>query len=51
MNGVRRLLVKEGDQVVGFINSKTMLVRMNDYEDKISAQISRLKAPGSERLP
>ena len=43
--GVRRLLVKEGDQVVGFITSKTMLARMNDYVDKISAQISRLQTP------
>ena len=43
--GVRRLLVKEGNQVVGFITSKTMLARMNDYVDKISAQISRLQTP------
>ena len=43
--GVRRLLVKDGDQVVGFITSKTMLARMNDYVDKISTQISRLQAP------
>ena len=43
--GVRRLLVKDGNQVVGFITSKTMLARMNDYVDKISAQISRLQTP------
>ena len=43
--GVRRLLVKEGDQVVGFITSRTMLARMNDYVDKVSTQISRLQAP------
>jgi len=43
--GVRRLLVKEGNNVVGFITSKTMLARMNDYVDKISAQISRLQTP------
>ena len=43
--GVRRLLVKEGNQVVGFITSKTMLARMNDYVDRISAQISRLQTP------
>ncbi len=43
--GVRRLLVKEGTQVIGFITSKTMLARMNDYVDKVSAQISRLQAP------
>ena len=43
--GVRRLLVKDGNQVIGFITGKTMLARMNDYVDKISAQISRLQAP------
>ena len=43
--GVRRLLVKDGNQVVGFITAKTMLARMNEYVDKISAQISRLQAP------
>jgi CBS domain-containing protein len=43
--GVRRLLVKEGNQVVGFITSKRMLARMNEYVDKISAQISRLQTP------
>ena len=43
--GVRRLLVKEGNNVVGYITSKTMLARMNDYVDKVSAQISRLQAP------
>ena len=44
-HGVRRLLVKEGGQVVGFITSRTMLARMNDYVDKVSAQISRLQTP------
>lgn len=43
--GVRRLLVREGDRVVGFITSKTMLARMNDYVDKVSSQISRLQTP------
>ena len=43
--GVRRLLVKDGNKVVGFITSKTMLARMNDYVDKISEQISRLQTP------
>lgn len=43
--GVRRLLVKEGNQVIGFITSRTMMARMNDYVDKISSQISRLQAP------
>lgn len=43
--GVRRLLVKDGDQVIGFITSKTMLARMNEYVDKVSSQISRLQTP------
>jgi len=43
--GVRRLLVKEGNQVIGFITAKTMLARMNEYVDKVSSQISRLQAP------
>lgn len=44
-HGVRRLLVKDGGRVVGFITSKTMLARMNDYVDKVSTQISRLQSP------
>ena len=44
-HGVRRLLVKEHDQVIGYITSRTMLARMNDYVDKVSSQISRLQAP------
>jgi CBS domain-containing protein len=43
--GIRRLLVKKGDEVVGVITSRTMLARMNDYVDKVSAQISRLQTP------
>jgi signal-transduction protein with cAMP-binding, CBS, and nucleotidyltransferase domain len=43
--GVRRILVREKGQVIGFITSKTMLARMNDYVDKVSAQISRLQTP------
>ncbi|MDG7011275.1 MAG: CBS domain-containing protein [Nitrososphaerota archaeon] len=43
--GIRRLLVKDGNNVVGFITSRTMLARMNDYVDKVSSQISRLQTP------
>ncbi len=43
--GVRRLLVKYWNQVIGFITAKTMMARMNDYVDKVSTQISRLQAP------
>jgi signal-transduction protein with cAMP-binding, CBS, and nucleotidyltransferase domain len=43
--GVRRLLVRDGGNVIGYITSKTMLARMNDYVDKVSSQISRLQTP------
>jgi malate dehydrogenase (oxaloacetate-decarboxylating) len=43
--GVRRVLVTQGDQVVGVITSKTVLRRLNEYMDKVTAQISRLQAP------
>ena len=43
--GVRRMLVKEGDVVVGFITSKTLLARLNEYVDRVSSQISRLQTP------
>ena len=43
--GVRRLLVKQGDEVIGFVTAKTVLARLNDYVDKVSEQISRLQGP------
>jgi CBS domain-containing protein len=43
--GVRRLLVRDGPKIIGFITGKTMLARMNEYVDKVSSQISRLQAP------
>ena len=43
--GVRRMLVKQGGVVVGFITSKTLLARLNEYVDRVSAQISRLQTP------
>jgi CBS domain-containing protein len=42
---VRRLLVKKGDEVIGFVTSKTVLARLNDYVDKVSAQIGGLQGP------
>ncbi len=44
--GVRRLLVKQGEEVIGFVTSKTVLARLNDYVDRVSTQISRLQTPG-----
>jgi malate dehydrogenase (oxaloacetate-decarboxylating) len=43
--GVRRMLVKDGDRVIGYITEKTVLANLEDYVDKVSAQISRLQAP------
>jgi predicted transcriptional regulator len=43
--GVRRLLARQEGTVIGFITSKTILARLNDYVDKVSSQISRLQAP------
>lgn len=43
--GVRRVVVKDGGKVVGYITAKTVLANLEAYVDKISAQISRLQAP------
>lgn len=43
--GVRRLIVKEKDQVIGFITAKTMLARLEEYVDRVSQEISKLQAP------
>ena len=43
--GVRRMIVKDGDRVVGFVTAKTVLARLNEYIDKVSSQISSLQAP------
>ncbi|QQG49121.1 MAG: CBS domain-containing protein [archaeon] len=44
--GVRRLLVKRGGEVIGVITARTMLERLNEYVDNVSAQIGRLQSPG-----
>jgi len=43
--GVRRVVVKDGGKVVGYITAKTVLANLENYVDKVSAQISRLQAP------
>ncbi|MBI3859174.1 MAG: CBS domain-containing protein [Thaumarchaeota archaeon] len=43
--GIRRMLVKENGAVLGFITSKTILARLNEYVDRVSSQISRLQTP------
>jgi CBS domain-containing protein len=43
--GIRRVLVTQGDKVIGVITARTMLKRLKDYIDRISSQIARLQAP------
>jgi CBS domain-containing protein len=43
--GVRRMLVKDRDHMIGYITEKTVLQNLEDYVDKVSSQISRLQAP------
>ncbi|MGA8424059.1 MAG: CBS domain-containing protein [Thermoplasmata archaeon] len=38
--GIRRMLVRSGDQVVGIITSRTILSHFREYVDKISAEIA-----------
>jgi CBS domain-containing protein len=43
--GVRRVLVVQNGKVLGIITARTMLARMKDYVDRVSAQIARLQMP------
>jgi CBS domain-containing protein len=43
--GIRRVLVMDGDKVLGVITAKTLLARLKEYVDKVSTQIGRLQAP------
>jgi CBS domain-containing protein len=43
--GVRRVLVVQDGKVLGVITAGTMLARMKDYVDRVSAQIARLQMP------
>ena len=43
-NGTRRVLVVKDGKIVGVIRVRTILARMRDYIDSISAQIARTKA-------
>ena len=39
--GTRRVLVMKGSEVLGVIRVRTLLARMRDYIDSVSAQIAR----------
>ena len=43
--GTRRVLVVKDGRVLGVIQAKTILARMKDYIDRLSAQIARTQTP------
>ena len=43
--GVRRVLVIQDGKVLGVITSRTILARMEEYVNRVSATIARLQAP------
>ena len=43
--GVRRVLVLQDGKVLGVITSRTILARLEEYVNRISATIARLQAP------
>lgn len=43
--GIRRVLVVKDAKVLGVIRAKTILARLRDYVDSISAQIARAQLP------
>jgi signal-transduction protein with cAMP-binding, CBS, and nucleotidyltransferase domain len=45
--GIRRMIVKSGDQVLGIISSRDVLAHFREYIDKISAQIAGFGSPNS----
>lgn len=43
--GTRRVLVVKDGRLLGVITARTILARMKDYVDRISAQIARAQTP------
>jgi len=43
--GTRRVLVVKDGKVLGVIEAKTILARMKEYVDRLSAQIARAQTP------
>jgi CBS domain-containing protein len=43
--GIRRLLVVQKGKVIGVITARTVLARLKDYIDRISADIARIHVP------
>jgi CBS domain-containing protein len=42
--GIRRMVVRSGDQVLGIITSRTVLRMFREYVDKVSAEIAGYQA-------
>ena len=43
--GIRRVLVVQDEKVLGVITARTVLARLRDYVDGVSAQIARFTSP------
>ena len=43
--GIRRVLVVDKDKLLGVITSKTILLRLEEYINRVSSQIARLQSP------
>jgi CBS domain-containing protein len=43
--GIRRIVVMDKERILGFITSKTILQRLDDYVNRVSSQIARLQSP------
>jgi len=43
--GIRRVVVMENEKILGVITSKTILLRLEEYVNRVSAQIARLQSP------
>jgi len=43
--GIRRVIVMENEKILGVITSKTILLRLEEYVNRVSAQIARLQSP------
>ena len=43
--GIRRLLVVEDGKILGIITAKTVLANIEEYVNRLSAQIARLQTP------
>jgi len=43
--GTRRVLVVKDSKILGVIEAKTIMSRMKDYVDRLSAQIARTQTP------